>query len=113
MNQQTTITTSQQERWIQLLKEKMLEAKTECVPGPLGDGWREEYGDLKGILGVVRRLPTVYDNADRLCDCDKCEMHNDPGGDRATYCPVRDKFQRHPRDLSPGSLGECPKLKGG
>ena len=110
MNQPTTITKSQWDRWIDLLAERLREVEKECVPGPLGDGWREEYEDLKSLLGFVLRQPTTYGNADRLCECDKCEMHNDPRGDRETYCPVRHKFQRHPRDLSPGSLGECLKL---
>lgn len=50
----------------------------------------------------------VYDNADRKCECWKCELSCENGGD----CPFDQKLQRHPADLQRGGLGLCKKLKG-
>lgn len=44
-----------------------------------------------------------YENKDRKCECEKCEM--------LSTCKVTGKYQRLPRDLAPGALGLCPKLK--
>ncbi len=55
------------------------------------------------------KQPTTptYDNAERLCECWKCELSYGNGGD----CPFDQKLQRHPVDLQRGGLGPCKKLK--
>lgn len=48
-----------------------------------------------------------YENAERLCECWKCEESYGNGGS----CSMSDKYQRHPEDLAHGALGLCPKLQ--
>lgn len=47
-------------------------------------------------------MDKVYLNVDRKCECWKCELKN--------TCPYADKYQRLPRDTSPGALDLCKKL---
>lgn len=42
-----------------------------------------------------------YENKDKKCECQKCELQE--------TCPYRDKYQRLPR-TAPGALGLCKKL---
>jgi hypothetical protein len=48
------------------------------------------------------KLSEIYENADRKCECGKCELKD------TRKC--RDKYQRLPR-TTPGALGLCKKLK--
>ena len=38
-----------------------------------------------------------------ICNCGKC--------DRADGCNYKYKYQRLPREVAPGALGLCPKIK--
>ena len=44
----------------------------------------------------------VYTNADRKCECHKCELKD--------RCAYSFRYQRLSRHDAPGALGLCPKL---
>lgn len=53
-------------------------------------------------------MTEAYQNEERLCECWKCELSYENGGN----CPYANKYQRLPRDLARGGLGHCLKLPG-